>query len=129
MADQRKAVLSMGLAQSMNKNHSFGPEFIREMAQQETKKFEAAGFHHYTHLIETPEDITKSIREIRDLLNERRWDAIAIGYGFRGETQLTELFEDTVNACIDVCGPKVRFVFPTLPAAHYESAQRLFSQT
>ena len=129
MEDQRKAILSMGLAQSIHKDHSFGPEYIRQRAQEETKKFEAAGFHHHTHLIENPEDRSNSISEIRKVLNGRRWDGIAIGYGFRGETQLTELFEDTVNACIDVCGPRVRFIFPTLPTAHYESAKRLFPPT
>ncbi|KAK5958306.1 hypothetical protein OHC33_000148 [Knufia fluminis] len=57
-------------------------------------------------------------------LKSKKYVAISIGFGVRGNRDLTPLFEKLVNACIEH-QPGAKFGFALLPTAVVEACERV----
>lgn len=83
----------------------------------------AAGYDFVTFAA-VPEEGTTTLLEA---LKERQphWDGIVLGFGVRGNPEMTVWFEEIVNAVREK-SPKTKFLFNTSPDSTLEAAKRNF---
>ena len=61
----------------------------------------------------------------RSILKDQHWDGFAVGYGVRGNVDLTDLYEKIVNMCIEETGGATKFSFQVLPEAIVDGIVRV----
>lgn len=92
-----------------------------------------------------PDNPEESVRQIRERLQSQHWDLFIIGFGVRGNKvpsptsvmtltcpnisckTFTALFEDAVNACVEL-SPTTKFGFSPAPDAVYQTILRVLPQ-
>ncbi|KAH8914695.1 hypothetical protein BT69DRAFT_1289838 [Atractiella rhizophila] len=73
-----------------------------------------------------PDDTFEQFKEkLITKVTEKHWDGIMIGWGVRGNIQITNWFEDMVNVAKDH-SPKSRLMFNWSPESTLDMAQRSF---
>ncbi|MCJ1329201.1 hypothetical protein MMC10_005879 [Thelotrema lepadinum] len=75
---------------------------MHALLSTELQKLRDIGLDPSLHLIDNKS--TSAMEDWKAVLSSKRWDGVSIGFGVRGSPELTELFEDLVNAVIEVGG-------------------------
>lgn len=68
------------------------------------------------------------IGRLGEKLRSKQYALICIGFGVRGNQELTEVFEAAVNVCVEVQGNGVRFGFQTRPDGLVETWKRVMGE-
>ncbi|KAJ8111758.1 hypothetical protein OPT61_g5721 [Boeremia exigua] len=128
MAATRKSALVAGLGRYVSKEYEAGSKLgvqktNRQMMLDDIEKAKAAGYD-CSSLDVNPDEAEGTIREIKERLQNQHFDAFIVGLGLRSNPTLTPLFEDVVNACVEV-SPKTKFGFNPLPNELYQTIVRV----
>lgn len=104
------------------------------------QKAKEAGYHAQAYAIDpASEKLEENMAAFRDFLaTEYSWDAVMVGWGIRGNPEMTELFERIINTVVEVqvemgrheeegkVKVKVpKFVFSLKPDGFVEAVQRV----
>lgn len=65
------------------------------------------------------------LKDAAEVLGSRQWDAVSLGFGLRGQTAYTNVFEGLVNAVLEVARPVPRLLFQARPDGLSESVARM----
>ncbi|KAH6616468.1 hypothetical protein C7974DRAFT_416598 [Boeremia exigua] len=128
MADIRKRVLVAGLGRFVAAEYEAGSKLGVQKSNKQTmvediEKAKAAGYD-CSGLDVNPDQAEATIQQIKEILQGQHYDLFVIGFGLRSNPTLTPLFEDVVNACVEV-SPKTKFGFNPLPNELYSTILRL----
>lgn len=102
-------------------HHPLVPDDLKQKFATEMARVQAAGYE-ATTLQLNPDDITSSLAEVKEILVEKEFKAVVIGYGLRGLKEYTVLFEGVVG-CVMEKG--VRLLFTEAPDGVMEALGRL----
>lgn len=108
-----RTVLRIGLGPFAPPTTGFSRDQIAGLIKEDIARTKELGFE--SHVFEfnpaKPEIYLESLSRI---LESRRWDAIAVGFGFRGSRESSLAFEMTMNLCKDLA-PQARLLFNQTP--------------
>lgn len=90
----------------------------------EKSKAESRNFNLDMYECDTSKSNDEIITGLTQLLKSKKYVAISIGNGVRGNGDLTPLFEKLVNACIEL-QPGTKFGFALLPTLVVEACERV----
>ena len=118
MASETRNILGIGLVLPF----SMDPD--NTLVSNETARAKASNFNldFYECDISLPHDDV--VLGLTQLLRSKKYAAISVGFGVRGNRDLTTLFEKLVNACIEH-QPEVKFGFALLPTTVVETCARV----
>lgn len=102
-------------------HHPQVPNDLKQKFATEMARVQAAGYE-TTALQLNPDDIPKSLREVKESLEGKEFKAVVIGYGLRGLKEYTVLFEG-VMGCVMERG--VKLLFTEAPDGIMEALGRL----
>lgn len=126
----RKSLLAVGLAHvpsiaSDQEKQTVGdPQQLKKVIMAEARKVDEAGFDIDVVMVK-PEDSEAALKQVKDKLRSKKWDGYVVGWGVRGNVQYTLLFEQLVNAGIEII-PGTKMGFNTRPDDLYECVVRNF---
>ena len=118
----KRAVLVAGLGKGGPR--SLSEEEVKQMLEPSIKKMSEGGFDTEVVLVDVHPNPDK-LAVFRSYLARKDWDCVSIGFGIRGDASHTDLFEDLVNACLEVPKPP-KMSFCLGPDKIYESVSRVF---
>lgn len=95
-------------------------EKVQAGLQATEKKFKEAGIEQ-SFLFASPDNVSESVAPE---LAKSKADCVVIGFGARGNPELTPYFEDLVNAAHSSL-PECKFAFNTEPGNSLEAVQRV----
>ena len=129
MSDSMKSVLIIGFAQvppnnQSSENSQWTPEAIQGVIEKEMQKGEQAGFHMQNYAMPLDKASSLDLDDLKGILRSRKWSGVSIGFGIRGNVDLTSLFEHLVNACVTEVSPPPKFMFNTWPTTIFEALER-----
>ena len=126
MSSNHKQILVLGLKASISSSiGNANADTVRNLIQKEVEKAAADGYEVSTYLFDIENKNMGT--EVREHLRSRQWDGVATGYGVRGNTELTHLFEDLVNAVLEEVKPPPKMIFQVRPDALAEATKRVMS--
>ncbi|OAL54670.1 hypothetical protein IQ07DRAFT_583900 [Pyrenochaeta sp. DS3sAY3a] len=128
MAAIQKRVLVAGLGRYVAADYEAGSKLgiqksNRQMMIDDIEKAKVAGYE-CSSLDVNPDQREDTIRQIKEILQSQHHDLFIVGFGLRSNPNLSSLFEDVVNACVEV-SPKTKFGFNPLPNELYETILRV----
>ncbi|TKA82949.1 hypothetical protein B0A55_01325 [Friedmanniomyces simplex] len=133
MSSEPKYILSAGLgrfaSQDANAAKHFGPqasEKTRELLATSIAKAHDAGFEVIGEDV-NPSDPDDTIKRFAAQLESRKWVAVNVGYGVRGNKEHTELFERVLEACRTV-RPEAKIIFSNGPDEVMAAIKRNFPE-
>lgn len=101
MSTPRRAILIMGLGRFLKNRPEFGSaEAVKQKVLADMEKTRNAGFE-CVNCDMNPEDPSETLHRLRDQLRSQPWDGVLIGFGVRGNVELTPLFEAAINLCVE----------------------------
>ena len=124
-----KTLLVSGLApvQGEPSYKGLSADEMHALLATEMGKLREAGFEPTLHLVDAKSP--SKIEDFKATLAEKRWDGVSVGFGVRGKPELTELFEDLVNAVIEVGtkqeGGVPKLCFALAPDGQLPNAKRV----
>ena len=129
MSDSTKSVLIIGVAAVPPKNQSsensqWTPEAIQGVIDKEMQKGEQAGFYMQNYAMPLDKVSKLDLEDLKSVLRDRKWSGVSIGFGIRGNVDLTSLFEHLVNTCVTEVNPPPKFMFNTWPTTIFEAVER-----
>ena len=97
-------------------------DWSKAKAHSVASSFENVGFDL------NPNDVAATLRDLRNILEERLWDGVILGWCVRGHVEFTVLFEKLIELCFDVKlrTPRMKIMFSTGPDNLVETALRNF---
>ncbi|KAK5958303.1 hypothetical protein OHC33_000145 [Knufia fluminis] len=110
------------------------PANFPSLLQDSFAKATNNNIHLEHHTVDTHLPATESLSGLPSLISSREWDVISIGFGLRGNKELTGLFEGLVNLVVEgVCrggdgegqGKRTRLAFAVVPDEICEAAGRV----
>lgn len=120
MASQKKAVLAIGVRGLAN----WTPQESQKLISTEIEKGTTAGLELELHQVNLQDSEEQTLKELEQSLLKRNWEAIAFGYGLRGDRDRTPLFEKIVNVAVQRV-PNAKIAFPILPDKIVEAFERV----
>lgn len=75
-----------------------------------------------------PDHPDAAVNEIKEKMQSRHWDLFVIGFGIRGNRDFTALFEQAVNACVEL-SPGTKFGFSPAPDAVFRTILRVLPRS
>lgn len=118
-----KTILSIGLGPAHALSKLEGDQ-IKNDLQAQVEEARELGFE-VTILFPDTKD-PNVIEDLRQKLRSQHFDGVSIGFGVRGNIELTDLFEKLVNAVIEEVKPAPKMMFSTRPSGVVEAIQRVF---
>jgi len=100
------------------------PEEIQRMMSSQIQEAKDAGFNLHVELV-APDEMAEKLLYVRDLLGQEHWDGFIVGGGIRKASELTEHFEDFVNASREI-RPLAKMGFNTIPGDLPAAMRRMF---
>lgn len=118
MASETRNILGIGLLipSSMDPDNT--------LISNETSRAKASNFNLDMYSCDTALPYDDVVSGLTHMLKSKKYAAISIGFGVRGNKDLTPLFEKLVNACIEH-QPEVKLGFALLPTAVVEACARV----
>lgn len=119
MSTERRGILTVGLGRFLATDTSsqtpFGDaEKVKQMVAAAHQSVYEAGFD--SEMIDlNPQEHDDSLKLLTEKLQSRRHDAMLVGYGIRGNRELTPLFEGIVQTWHQV-SPETKIMFGNTPA-------------
>lgn len=122
----KRKILGIGiLKESSSQDPSYSPERVKHEVDQELARLQEAGFE-FTLYFADSKDTGAALPAVRELLRGLTWDGVSIGFGLRGDTEYTALFEDIVNTVVaEAQGPVPKFMFTSSTTDIYDAAIRV----
>jgi len=90
----------------------------------EIAKAKADNFDLEVYGCDTSKSNDDVVSGLMEYLKSKKYVAISIGFGVRGNRDLTPLFEQLVNACIEL-QPEAKFGFAISPTSIFETCKRV----
>ena len=118
MIAERRSILTVALGRYIATNASSQTAFgdidrVKQMVAAAHASVHEAGFD--SDMIDlNPEEHKDSINRLSEKLRSRQYDAMLVGYGIRGNRELTPLFEGIVQTWHEV-SPKTKVMFGNSP--------------
>jgi len=94
----------------------------------EIAKAKAGNFDLEVYGCDTSKSTDDVVSGLAQYLRSKKYAAISIGFGVRGNRDLTPLFEELVNTCIEH-QPEAKFGFAISPAGIFETCERALRRT
>lgn len=104
---------------------SWTPKEAETLIKAEIDKATKAGFALELHQMQLEQPEKQILDELAQRLQQRNWDAVAFGFGIRGDGEQTPLFEKAVNMAVENVRPTPRLAFPVLPDRIVEAFERV----
>lgn len=126
----KKRILGIGILKEPSGNDpSYSPERVKQEVQDELTKLREAGFEVTLYFADS-KSIESAMPEVKRHLDSGPWDGVSIGYGLRGDTAYTPLFEEIVNAVVTETGREdgenvPKFMFTSSTGDIYDAAIRV----
>ena len=117
MATQR-SVLSMGIT---------APPELQAKLEASTKQALEAGYDFEMIQFDVA-NLSSEQGRIKEKLLSKRWDGVIVGFGVRGNPELTGIFETLVNTASEIL-PGIRFGFASSPDDVFPCVVRNFGQS
>lgn len=125
MASTVRSILIFGLKPLPNAAGPWTVETVPKAINQQITVAKDAGYDLTVHQIDSAVSTETTMEEVRSLLRTRAWDCVGVGYGVRGNLEMTPLFEMLVNAAVEEVKPVPKFSFATSPTLLFEGALRV----
>lgn len=98
-----------------------------DVLEKQKAQAEAQGFDLTIWLVDAVnEPPEKVLADFKQKLEEKQYAAVSIGFGVRGNRDITPVFEKMVNLCIEM-QPGVKMAFANLPDDVVDACQRVLS--
>lgn len=126
----RQSLLVCGLGKHVSKyagvadTGNMTPDDVQKKVQASIAEASALGFDCESFDID-PSDAVGSVDRLKERLNGQKWTGVSIGYGIRGPTQFTKLFEEAVNAVVELA-PGAKLMFSVGPDRIPDAIRRTF---
>lgn len=125
-----KKVLCIGINPSKRDTpelRNAGPsDEIQRMISGQIQEAKDASFNLRVELI-APDEMAEKITYVRKLLEQEPWDGYIVGGGIRKTFEVSEYFEELVNASREL-RPEARMGFNTSPTDLVATMQRMFAR-
>lgn len=117
----------MGLPANHESIKRRNPDFDIRKLQANLEKLQAdlsAAGYDYSHFAPETEE---AVAQLSEKLKERKphWDGVMFGFGYRGNPEMTVLFEELVN-CVRTQSPDSKILFNSSPESTVDAAKRNF---
>jgi hypothetical protein len=122
----RKSILVVGLGRNMPESFNTTDDEIRKLVEADAERAKSLGFD-CEPLYLSADGADDAIRSLKQALQRQHWDGLSIGFGVRGRKEYTKMFEDLVNAAVEVKGGAgMKFLFSTEPDGIVNAIRRTF---
>ncbi|KAK5309333.1 hypothetical protein LTR70_010389, partial [Exophiala xenobiotica] len=105
------------------------PKEAETLIKTEIDKATKAGFSLELYQMQLEQPEKQILDELAEHLQQQKWDAVAFGFGIRGDREQTPLFEKVVNMAVENVRPTPRLAFPVLPDKIVEAFERVFPES
>jgi hypothetical protein len=121
MTTQLRNVLAVGVRGL----GTWTPKEAEKLINVEIEKAAKAGFDLEIYAIQLGNPEKSTLDELEQILQKRKWEGVAFGFGIRGDRDNTPLFEKMVNAALEIVSPTPKLAFPVLPDMIVEAFERV----
>lgn len=103
----------------------WSPAEAQKLISAEKEKATKAGFELDVLAILPSQPEKQIIEEVEKALSKRNFAGVALGFGIRGDRELTPLFEKITNLVMERVEPMPKLAFPLLPDEVVKSFERV----